>query len=73
MDLVNDGGFVFVAGAFQSVSQVMICGYDFSVVYRSGVDCTDNEDFGLADSLSVAAVHKYLCTLERYQDSRGIS
>jgi hypothetical protein len=65
-DLVNDVASFLWPVHSKMLAQVMICGYDFSVVYRPGVDCTDNEDFGLADSLSVAAVHKYLCTLERY-------
>jgi len=42
-NLVNDDGFIFVASAFQGVSQVMICSNDFSVVYCPGVDCSDQE------------------------------
>ena len=55
--LINDDGFIFVASAFESVSQVMICSDYFSVVYCAGVDCSDDEDSGLADSLSIGAVH----------------
>ena len=56
-DLVNDDGLIFVASAFESVSQLMICGDYLRVVDCAGVECSGNEDSGLADSLSIGAVH----------------
>lgn len=56
-DLVNDDGVIFVASAFESVSQVMICSDYLRVVYCAAIDGSDNEDSGLADSLSIRAVH----------------
>jgi hypothetical protein len=43
--LVNDGGFGFIACAFEGVREMMGCGGEFVVVYSAGVDRTDNEDF----------------------------
>ena len=41
-DLVNDRSFGSVACAFKSVSEVVICTYDFTVVWFPGVDRTGN-------------------------------
>ena len=42
--MVNDGGFGFIACAFEGVRELMVCGDDIVEVYCAGVDRTDNED-----------------------------
>ena len=56
-DLVNDRRFGGVACAFKSVSKVVKCTHDFTVVWFPGIDRTGNEALGFADSFSIGSIH----------------